>query len=236
MIARARGLWLLEVALLVVGVVLAAWCARLVIEARYYNALPIPAADAARDSSGAPPAVSAPSAPNDVAAPTRTPVAVGSVIARFDAPSVHLSANILEGTDDATLARGAGHIEDTAFPGDPGNFGIAGHRDTTFRPVRRLRVGDPLTITTADHVYTYRIAKTMIVNPTDVYVLDDADHPTLTLVTCYPFEYIGHAPRRFIVSADLVERSGRAGTAGGAGGPGRETRSVPPVRPFPPGY
>ncbi len=96
------------------------------------------------------------------------------------------------------------------FPATPGNFGIAGHRDTTFRPVRHLHVGDPLTITTANHVYRYRITRTMIVNPQDVSVLDNADHPTLTLVTCYPFEFIGHAPRRFIVSADLIETDAQA--------------------------
>ena len=88
-------------------------------------------------------------------------------------------------------------------------MGIAGHRDTTFRPVRNLRVGDPLVITTADRIYRYRISRTIIVDPEDVYVLDDANHPTLTLVTCYPFEYIGHAPRRFIVSADLIREERR---------------------------
>jgi sortase A len=97
-----------------------------------------------------------------------------------------LSATVLEGTDDATLRRGAGHIEETPFPGEPGNIGIAGHRDTIFRSVRNLRAGDPLVLTTADRVYQYRITKTRIVNPDDVYVLDPTDHPTLTLVTCYP--------------------------------------------------
>ena len=214
MSVRARVLLAVEVMLLAVGVVLALWCARVIIEARYYDALPIPPASntASRGDKRA-------AIPNETPAPppARTPIAAGSWLARFDAPSVHLSATVLEGSDDATLARGAGHIEDTAFPGDAGNFGIAGHRDTTFRPVRHLRVGDPLTITTADDVYHYRITKTMIVNPSDVYVLDNADHPTLTLVTCYPFEFIGHAPRRFIVSADLVGREKRAGGAGRAG-------------------
>ena len=120
-----------------------------------------------------------------------------------------MSVTVLEGTDDGTLARGAGHIEDTPFPGEPGNIGIAGHRDTIFRPVRNLNIGDPLVLTTADQVYRYRITKTSIVNPEDVYVLDPADHPTMTLVTCYPFEFVGHAPRRFIVHADLVGREPR---------------------------
>src|SRR5439155_10573860 len=129
---------------------------------------------------------------------------VGTWVARIDAPSVGLSSTVLEGSDDTTLARAAGHIEDTAFPGDSGNIGIAGHRDTIFRPVRNLHVGDPLVLTTSDRVFRYRIARTTVVEPEDVYVLDPSDHPTLTLVTCFPFEFIGHAPRRFIVSADLV--------------------------------
>ena len=111
---------------------------------------------------------------------------------------------MLEGTDDGTLAKGAGHIEDTPFPGQEGNVGIAGHRDTTFRAVRNLKVGDVLALTTASEVQRYRIAWTKIVEPDDVYVLDPTKTSALTLVTCYPFEYIGHAPRRYIIRADLV--------------------------------
>jgi sortase A len=142
---------------------------------------------------------------------TRTPhrasaaaPASGTLLGRLAAPSVKMSTAILEGTDDATLRRGSGHIEDTPFPGQPGNVGIAGHRDTTFRPLRNIRIGDPLEFTTADRLYRYRISKTLIVGPNDVYVLDPTDQPTLTLVTCYPFEFVGHAPRRFIVQAQLV--------------------------------
>jgi LPXTG-site transpeptidase (sortase) family protein len=205
--STARFLWWLELSLLAAGVVLAAWCATIIIEARYYHALPIP------------PAATAALPGEELRVPTDThasrpspppPVEPGGWIARLEAPSVHMSATVLEGSDDGTLAHGAGHIEDTALPGDPGNFGIAGHRDTTFRPVRHLHVGDPLTIATANHIYRYRITRTMIVNPQDVSVLDNADHPTLTLVTCYPFEFIGHAPRRFIVSADLIGTDAQA--------------------------
>jgi sortase A len=138
-------------------------------------------------------------------------------IARLEAPSVALSATVLEGSDDGTLARAAGHIEDTAFPGQPGNIGIAGHRDTVFRPLRRLREGDPITLSTADRVFRYRVSGTKIVDPEDVYVLDPTDRPAVTLVTCYPFDFIGHAPRRFIVRADLVSENARL-TSGAAGG------------------
>jgi LPXTG-site transpeptidase (sortase) family protein len=212
----------LERGLLATGIALAVWCAVVLVEARYHKALPVPP----------PPAVATP-LPGETPGPNAHPhatIEAGSWVARIDAPSVNLSATVLEGSDDGTLARGAGHIEDTPFPGEAGNVGIAGHRDTTFRPVRNLHVGDPLVVTTSTRVYRYRISKTAIVEPEDVYVLDPADHPTLTLVTCYPFEYVGHAPHRFIVSADLtgqeerIDRPGARGSAGGSAtprGPGR---------------
>ena len=110
-------------------------------------------------------------------------------------------APLLEGSDDGTLARAAGHIEDTALPGQDGNIGIAGHRDTVFRPLRRIKVGDPLRIATADETYRYRVSQTLIVGPDDVYVLDPTDRPTLTLVTCYPFGSSPYSPQRYIVRA-----------------------------------
>jgi sortase A len=131
----------------------------------------------------------------------------GAWLARLDAASVGLTATVLEGTDDATLRRAAGHIEGTAFPGDGadlGNVGIAGHRDTIFRPVRQLKLGDRLLLTTADRVFEYRISETKVVNPSDVYVLDPTGRSMLTLVTCFPFNFIGNAPQRFIVHAELV--------------------------------
>jgi LPXTG-site transpeptidase (sortase) family protein len=212
----------LERGLLATGIALAVWCAVVLVEARYHKALPVP-----------PPAAVVTTLPGETPEPNAHPhatVETGSWVARIDAPSVNLSATVLEGSDDGTLARGAGHIEDTAFPGEAGNVGIAGHRDTTFRPVRNLHVGDPLVVTTSNRVYRYRISKTAIVEPEDVYVLDPADHPTLTLVTCYPFEYVGHAPHRFIVTADLtgqeerINRPDGRGSAGGSttpGGPGK---------------
>jgi sortase A len=136
-------------------------------------------------------------------APTR-----GTVLAKLTIPSLRLSTTVLEGSDDATLGRGSGHIEDTPLPGEPGNVGIAGHRDTVFRPLKRVKAGDALDVTTADRVYHYTIRKTFIVEPKDVYVLDPTERPTLTLVTCYPFEFIGHAPHRFIVQADLIAECG----------------------------
>jgi sortase A len=185
----------LERGFLIIGLALGIWCAMVFVEARRVAHMPVPE----------PPAPSAESPAPDLEPPAVVPPATGAWVARLDAPSVRLSATVLEGSDDGTLARGAGHIEYTPLPGQPGNIGIAGHRDTTFRAVRHLKTGDALELTTSDRVYRYVITKTFVVEPEDVYVLDPGDSPMLTLVTCYPFEFIGHAPHRYIIQADLVD-------------------------------
>jgi sortase A len=193
----------IERLLFVTGGVLILWCAVIAGRAYHYSRL------------GVPPPTRIAEVPGDSPGATGQAVTVpapGAWIARLEATSVALSATVLEGSDDGTLSRAAGHIEDTAFPGERGNIGIAGHRDTVFRPLGRLRAGDALTLTTSDHVFHYRVSRTQIVDPEDVYVLDPTDRPVITLVTCYPFEFIGHAPRRFIVRADLVSDEARLGS------------------------
>ena len=202
----------LEHALIVTGVVLAAWCAAVLVEARFTSGLPVRAVHVR----------TLPGESNDGAATLPRPAATrGSVVARLDAPSLQLSTAVLEGSDDGTLDRGAGHIEGTPLPGEGGNVGIAGHRDTVFRPLRHTKAGDMFILTTADRAYQYRVSRTLIVDPEDVHVLDPTERPTLTMVTCYPFEFIGHAPRRFIVQAELVGTDG----SGGSGEPGGSGRS-----------
>ena len=198
----------LERGLLAVGGVLAIWCAAVLLEAHFTRQLPVQ------------PVVVTQSLPGDANTTTSTPQpapAAGTVLGRISAPTVHMTAPVLEGSDDGTLSRGAGHIEDTPFPGQRGNIGIAGHRDTVFRPLKAVHVGDPLELTTSDRVYHYRIKKTFIVGPDDVYVLDPTEQPTVTLVTCFPFEYIGHAPKRFIVQAELVGEEARTPPPGKSG-------------------
>jgi sortase A len=188
----------IERALIATGVGLAVWCAAILVEARFHQTVAL----------SQPPLVVTqtvlPGDSGDAKASTPAAPAAGVLLGRLEAPSVKLSTTVLEGSDDATLSRGSGHIEDTPFPGQPGNVGIAGHRDTTFRALRHIHVGDVLEYKTADRLYHYRISKTWIVGPDDVYVLDPTPQPALTLVTCYPFEFVGHAPNRFIVRADLV--------------------------------
>jgi len=186
-----------EGSLLVIGVVLGVWCAAVLIEARFHQTLPLTVTQTLPGDES----------PGRAAAPT-----AGALLGRLEAPTVQMSTAVLEGSDDATLSRGAGHIEDTPLPGQAGNVGIAGHRDTVFRQLRHIKVGDPLELATSDRLYRYRIAKTAIVGPDDVDVLDPTGQPTLTLVTCYPFEFVGHAPRRFVVQAVLVDESARAAT------------------------
>ena len=116
---------------------------------------------------------------------------------------LHLKVAIFEGTSDSILDRGVGHIEDTEPIDGKGNIGIAGHRDGFFRGLKDLVKGDTIHLHAPGVQYTYKIEKILIVNPDDVYVLDPGKKPELTLVTCYPFYFFGHAPQRYIVQATL---------------------------------
>jgi sortase A len=127
----------------------------------------------------------------------------GELLGRIEVPRVHVSALVLEGVDPLTLRRGVGHIPGTALPRQPGNVGLAGHRDKFFRGLKDVRRGDVITLTTPDGTFHYHVDWTRIVEPHDTAVLDPSPQPSLTLVTCYPFYYIGSAPDRFIVRAHL---------------------------------
>lgn len=129
---------------------------------------------------------------------------------RLEIPRLAISAKILEGTSDATLDKAVGHLTNTPIPGEPGNIALAAHRDTIFRPLRNIQVNDEITITDQDNIYRYRVDSTTIVLPTDLSVLKPRGHDTLTLITCYPFYYIGSAPRRFIVHARLLPQPTRS--------------------------
>jgi sortase A len=128
----------------------------------------------------------------------------GATLGRLEAPRLGLSVIIAQGVSTSTLRRSAGHIPGTALPGQQGNVGIAGHRDTFFRPLKEIQKDDTLTLTTLKGTYQYVVDSTEIVSPENVQVLDPTGRPTLTLVTCYPFYYVGSAPKRFIVQAHLA--------------------------------
>ncbi len=116
-------------------------------------------------------------------------------------PKIGLEVAVLEGTDDLTLNRAVGHIEDTARPGEVGNVGIAGHRDGFFRGLKDIVKGDTLELETVHGTQTYRVDDIWIVQPEDIQVLDPTPVPAITLVACYPFYFVGHAPQRYIVRA-----------------------------------
>jgi len=124
-----------------------------------------------------------------------------------------LRVPVFEGTDELVLNRGAGWIVGTAKPGDRGNVGIAGHRDGFFRLLEDLQSGDRVELATPAATLTFAVDAIAIVDPSDVYVLGPAPTPSLTLVTCYPFYFVGSAPRRFVVHASIVETVDRTANA-----------------------
>lgn len=143
-------------------------------------------------------------APVPAVAPVPRPPVSGAVVGRLEIPRIGVSVMVVEGVDDEDLKRAAGHIPGTPLPGQPGNVGIAAHRDTFFRPLRSIRRDDVITLSTLRGAYRYRVVSTKIVKPDAVQVLNPTGRDTLTLVTCFPFYYIGSAPNRFIVRADRL--------------------------------
>jgi sortase A len=136
--------------------------------------------------------------------PARARAASRAPVGRIEVPRLKLSAVAREGVDVTTLRVAVGHIPGTALPGERGNAGFAAHRDTFFGPLKSVRKGDEVIVTTAGGVFRYLVTGTRIVEPEDLSVLDPTAATTLTLVTCYPFDYLGSAPQRFIVRATLT--------------------------------
>jgi LPXTG-site transpeptidase (sortase) family protein len=126
------------------------------------------------------------------------------LVGRLEIPRVGLSVVVLDGDDERTLLLGAGRVPGTSRAGGTGNLVISGHRDTFFRPLREVRKGDQIRVTTLDGVYPYVVKWTSVVDPSDTGVLADTPEPSLTLVTCYPFQFVGPAPQRFVVRARLA--------------------------------
>jgi sortase A len=122
-------------------------------------------------------------------------------LALLRVPRLKIDVPVLDGTDDLTLNRGAGWIEGTARPGESGNVGLSAHRDGFFRALKDVAVGDEILLETPGATSRYAVEWTKVVDPEDVSVLDETASPALTLVTCYPFYFIGSAPHRFIVRA-----------------------------------
>jgi len=149
--------------------------------------------------------------------------ATPSALAALEIPAIRLEVPVLEGTDDLTLNQGVGHIEGTPLPGKGGNVGIAGHRDGFFRGLKDIHEGDTINLITKTGSSRYIVDEILIVSPDDAWVLRPRPSASLTLVTCYPFYFVGSAPQRFIVHASIAnpgqpanreEQSSSAGKGG----------------------
>ena len=189
---RHHPVWrLIERVLLVVGLVSLGYFGYVVVESYMYQALENRELDAILASAPAP-----------TVHRSRPRPAAGSLIGRIEIPRLGVSTIIRAGSDARTLRLAVGHIPGTAYPGEQGNIGLAGHRDTFFRRLRDIKVDDEIRIVTPEETYTFKVERTSVVKPRDTWVLNDTSAGTvLTLVTCYPFTYVGSAPDRFIVRA-----------------------------------
>jgi len=181
---------LLSTLLLIVGIVALGYVAYILVGAAYFQA---------RESRKLYRATSEPA----VGAAPRI-VAEGDVIGQIDVPRLGLSAIVVQGDSDDVLRRAVGHVPETALPGQSGNISLAGHRDTIFRPLRDIKIGDLISLKTPAGDYAYRVNSTEVVRPTDTDILQSHGENELTLITCFPFYFIGHAPNRFIVRAEEI--------------------------------
>jgi len=151
-----------------------------------------------------PPAKTAPREPGKIA-----PLAPSGPIGRLSIPRLHLTAMVEDADDDDTLRKAVGHVRGTPLPGAPGNAALAGHRDTFFSDLKDLRRGDEIVYETRSMIYRYRVDEMMIVDPQNTSVLARSPDKRLTLITCFPFHYVGSAPRRFIAQAREVAEAAR---------------------------
>lgn len=204
--ARSRLLALVERLLFVIAIVCLGWYGLSQLEARLYQASENRALDALL------------SAPSDGSASPNVVPDGGSMVGRIEIPRLDVSTIIRAGVDARTLQLAVGHIPGTALPGQAGNVGLAAHRDTFFRRLQDIRPDDEIRVVTPRGTAIYRVERTNVVMPEDVWVLDATPTPALTLVTCFPFNYVGSAPERFIVRASLekdyngIDRTGQAGS------------------------
>lgn len=131
----------------------------------------------------------------------RAPIDEGTLVGRLEIPRIGLDVLVAEGDSVTTLRRAVGHLPASARPGDHGNIALAGHRDTFFRPLEDVVVGDVIVLESEAGIERYEVEWTAVVEPTEVSMVDWGSEPALTLVTCYPFRFIGPAPQRFVVRA-----------------------------------
>lgn len=224
----ARLVWL-ERLLLVVGAVCLGYYGYMTVEARHFQRQQTAALEELLAAGNAPQvkdAAGAAAAPDGLETPegaaARVPAAAaeralrrgdgsedgaanesrdGMAMALLEIPRLRVSAPVLSGDGDDVLDVAVGHLPDTPRPWEPGNSALAGHRDGLFRPLRNIRRGDTIRVRSAHGEFTYEVTETKVVEPTDLSVLEPSSTDALTLITCYPFNYVGPAPQRFVVRA-----------------------------------
>lgn len=199
---------------LLIGILALSVCGYVLLEMKVFQAYQSWRFDAAMTSTKQPAPASEEPAPVAAPIPAETVLAPvedrivqgprGVLVGRIEIERIGMAAMIMEGVDSRTLRHAVGHIPGTALPGVAGNVGIAGHRDTFFRKLKDVRPADEITLTTLEGAFRYRVELTQVVEPRDTWVLRDTGEETLTLVTCYPFHFVGTAPQRFIVQARRV--------------------------------
>jgi sortase A len=133
-------------------------------------------------------------------------VETDGLVGRLKIPRLLFSTLVIEGVDKTTLRRAVGHIPGTALPGEPGNVCVSGHRDTFFRPLKDVRIKDEVDFSTPQGDFKYEVVSLRVVQPDNVGVLASTGENVLTMVTCYPFYFVGPAPKRWIVRARQVAR------------------------------
>ena len=196
---------LVERLLLVVGGICLGYYGYVTAETALYQAYEARELDAILASAPAVPAApTTESTRADPRRPERPPPRKGTTLGRLEIPRLQVSAIVRAGSDSRTLRLAVGHIGGTAFPGELGNIGLAAHRDTFFRRLGEIQANDQILLVTPEGTFTYRVQGTQIVEPRDTWVLRPTNVPAVTLVTCYPFRYVGSAPQRFIVRAELA--------------------------------
>jgi sortase A len=195
----------LEYTLWIVGLCALAYCIFVVLDAAIIQACLARMLERSRDTATHSAVLS-----QTAAAVTTKPAKKGislrraDLLGRLEIPRIGLSAVVLEGVGPRTMRVALGHIPGTSSPGQPGNVGIAGHRDTLFRALRLINMQDEIVLETTAKLYHYRVTSLEVVDPDYVVVLRSNNKDQLTLVTCYPFSYLGPAPKRFIVHANLA--------------------------------
>src|SRR5262245_4691890 len=184
--------YLIGLVLILVGAIALGWVAYIYVSAAWFDRETREALASIRE------------VPRSESAPTPDTMTAGEPIGTLEITRVGLTGVVVEGDSTEVLDRAIGHLPDTPLPWKDGNSALAAHRDTIFRPLKGVRLGDVLRLKTPHGDFDYRVTETLIVKPDEVWVLDPTPVTTLTLISCWPFNYIGHAPERFIVRAERI--------------------------------